>query len=65
MYKEFQSIIKSEKLTRIKYRRLMDNSYEEINKIYTILKFKDKFSRFKENFENLSKKLRKMIILKN
>ena len=35
----------------------MDNSYEEIHKIYTILKFKDKFSRFEENFENLSNKL--------
>ena len=57
VYKDFQSIIKSEKLTRIKYRRLMDNSYEEINKIYTILKFKDKFSKFKVNFENLSNKL--------
>jgi hypothetical protein len=57
VYKEFQSIIKSEKLTRIKYRRLMDYSYEEINKIYTILKFKHKFSRFRVNFENLSKKL--------
>ena len=54
IYKEFQSIIRSEKLERAKYRRLMDSSYEEIHKVYTILDLKDEFVKYENKFQKLS-----------
>ena len=54
IYKEFQSIIRSEKLERAKYRRLMDSSYEEIHKVYTILNLKDEFAKYENKFQKLS-----------
>ena len=51
-YKDFQSLIKKEKIERSKYRRLMDGSYNEIFKIYTIINMKEKFSKFDIKFNN-------------
>ena len=56
-YKDFQSLIKKEKIERSKYRRLMDDSYNEIFKIYTIINLKDTFSTFESRFKNISAKL--------
>ncbi|MAL53519.1 MAG: C4-dicarboxylate ABC transporter permease, partial [Gammaproteobacteria bacterium] len=56
-YKDFQSLIKKEKIERSKYRRLMDGSYNEIFKIYTIINLKDTFSMFESRFKNISAKL--------
>ena len=56
-YKDFQSLIKKEKIERSKYRRLMDGSYDEIFKIYTIINLKDTFSMFDSRFKNISAKL--------
>ena len=56
-YKDFQSLIKKEKIERSKYRRLMDGSYNEIFKIYTIINLKDTFSMFDSRFKNISAKL--------
>jgi len=41
-------------LERAKYRRLMDNSYEEIHKVYTILNLKDEFAKYEIKFQKLS-----------
>jgi len=60
IYKDFQSIIRSEKLERVKYRRLMDNSYEEIFKVYTILNLKDEFAKFEIKFQKLSNDIEKV-----
>ena len=60
VYKNFQSIIRSEKLERAKYRRLMDNSYEEINKVYTILNLRDEFAKFENKFEEFSNSIEKI-----
>ena len=56
-YKDFQSLIKKEKIERSKYRRLMDGSYNEIFKLYTIINLKDTFSMFDSRFKNISAKL--------
>jgi len=56
-YKDFQSLIKKEKIERSKYRRLMDGSYNEIFKLYTILNLKDIFFKFDNKFKKLSAKL--------
>ena len=56
-YKDFQSLIKKEKIERSKYRRLMDGSYNEIFKLYTIINLKDTFSKFDSRFKNISAKL--------
>ena len=56
-YKDFQSLIKKEKIERSKYRRLMDGSYDEIFKLYTIINLKDTFSMFDSRFKNISAKL--------
>ena len=57
-YKNFQSLIKKEKIERMKYRRLMDQSYENIFKIYTILDLKDDFLKFEKQFNVLSNMLK-------
>ena len=57
-YKNFQSLIKKEKIERMKYRRLMDQSYENIFQIYTILDLKDDFLKFEKQFNVLSNKLK-------
>ena len=56
-YKDFQSLIKKEKIERSKYRRLMDGTYNEIFKLYTIINLKDTFSMFDSRFKNISLKL--------
>ena len=57
IYKDFQSLIKKEKIERSKYRRLMDESYNEIFEIYSIINLKDTFSKFEKKFKNFSNKL--------
>ena len=57
-YKNFQSLIKKEKIERMKYRRLMDQSYENIFQIYTILDLKDDFLKFEKQFNVLSNMLK-------
>jgi len=56
-YKDFQSLIKKEKIERSKYRRLMDGSYDEIFKLYTIINLKDTFSNFDNKFKKLATEL--------
>ena len=56
-YKDFQSLIKKEKNERSNYRRLMDGSYDEIFKLYTIINLKETFSMFDSRFKNISAKL--------
>ena len=56
-YKDFESLIKKEKNERSKYRRLMDGSYNEIFKLYTIINLNDTFAMFDSRFKNISAKL--------
>ncbi len=56
-YKEFQSLIKKEKIERSKYRRLMDGSYNEIFKLYSVISLKDMFFKFETKFNIISTKL--------
>ena len=56
-YKDFKSLIKKEKIERSKYRRLMDGSYNEIFKIYTIINLKDTFYKFDDRLKNISANL--------
>ena len=56
-FKDFQLLIKKEKLERMKYRRLMDGSYDDIFKIYTILDLQNEYFAFENRFKELSNKL--------
>ena len=56
-YKDFQSLIKKEKIERSKYRKLMDGSYDKIFKLYTVINLKDMFFKFEAKFKNISTKL--------
>ena len=56
-YKNFQKLIKEENLNRIKYRRAMDNSYDEMSTLLNILLSRDEFYAFRDDFKKFSKLL--------
>ena len=56
-YQEMQSLLKKEKIERLKFRRSMDNSYEEIDRIYNILNTLNSFNALDFYFEKLNKKI--------
>ena len=53
-YKNFQKLIKEENLNRIKYRRAMDNSYEEMTILLNILLKRNDFYSFRNEFKKFS-----------
>ncbi len=53
-YKNFQKLIKEENLNRIKYRRAMDNSYDEMSTLRNILLSRSEFYKFRNEFKKLS-----------
>ena len=56
-YKNFQKLIKEENLNRIKYRRAMDNSYDEMTILLNILLSRTEFYMFRDEFKKFSNKL--------
>ena len=54
-YKNFQKLIKEENLNRKKYRRAMDNSYEEMSTLLNILLSKNEFYKFRDEFKKFNK----------
>ena len=56
-YKNFQKLIKEENLNRIKYRRAMDNSYDEMSTLLNILLSRTEFYKFRDEFKKFSKKV--------
>ena len=56
-YKNFQKLIKEENSNRIKYRRAMDNSYEEMTILLNILLSRAEFYKFRDDFKKFSKML--------
>ena len=54
-YKNFQKLIKEENLNRNKYRRAMDNSYDEMSTLLNILLSKNEFYKFRDEFKKFSK----------
>ncbi len=54
-YKNFQKLIKEENLNRNKYRRAMDNSYDEMTILLNILLSKTEFYKLRDKFEKISK----------
>ncbi len=63
-YQEMQSLLKKEKIARSKFRRLMDNSYEEIEGVYEVLNTLSSFAKFDVKFKYFSKKIEKNNSLK-
>ena len=59
-YKSFQKLIKTENKERNKYRRSVDNSYEELSKLYQILDTKNKFYGFENQFKTFNANLEKV-----
>lgn len=58
-YAEFQGLIESEKLQRKKYRRLVDESYENISLIYKALNARVDFNAARQLFEDVKINLEK------
>ena len=58
-YKSFQKLIKAENKERNKYRRSVDNSYEELFLLHNILETKNKFYAFENQFKVFNKNLEK------
>ena len=56
-YKNFQKLIKEENSNRIKYRRAMDNAYEEMSILLNILLSRAEFYKFRDDFKKFSKML--------
>ena len=54
-YKNFQKLLKEENSNRIKYRRAMDNSYDEMSTLLNILLSKNEFYKFRDEFKKFSK----------
>ena len=54
-YKNFQKLIKEENSNRNKYRRAMDNSYDEMSTLLNILLSKNEFYKFRDEFKKFSK----------
>ena len=54
-YKDFQKLIKEENSNRIKYRRAMDNSYDEMSTLLNILLSRTEFYTFRDEFKKISK----------
>ena len=54
-YKNFQKLIKEENLNRIKYRRAMDSSYDEMITLRNILLSRTEFYIFRDEFKKFSK----------
>ena len=58
-YKIFQKLINSENMNRIKYRRSVDSSYEEIEIIHNILNKRDTLYKFEKDFIKFNNVLEK------
>ena len=54
-YKNFQKLIKEENSNRIKYRKAMDNSYDEMITLLNIMISSTQFYTFRDDFEKFSK----------